>query len=256
MNSEHHQPEVPSLDEDLVAYLDGELDDSASRRLEERLANDDSARVRLRSLATSWDLLDHFRVRRSTSKLHPHHSRNRCAGSANDLEAEKAAMPAQIRRRWIAGAAAAVACAMIGFAAVVVAWPDANERLLRNLPVVQNLELYEIAPHTGTIDFLKDLEKDELFIGDTARVHLREQSQHRSAARLRELPSGVLKSRHSAEKKAELRKLYVRFEELSEEDKDQLHLDRALPQTGRSAAPRRFGKLSQLAGDPLASRSR
>ena len=48
----------PTLDEELVAYLDGELDAEAGRRLEQRLADDATARSALRGLQVSWDALD------------------------------------------------------------------------------------------------------------------------------------------------------------------------------------------------------
>jgi len=46
------------LDEELVAYLDGELDSQATKRLEDLLASDEPARKRLSQLANSWELLD------------------------------------------------------------------------------------------------------------------------------------------------------------------------------------------------------
>jgi hypothetical protein len=166
MSADHPQSDVPSLDEDLVAYLDGELDDPASKRLEERLANDESARERLRALAGSWNLLDHLpraamdeAFTRTTVELVVDEARK-------DIAAEQAALPARNRRRWIAAAVAGLAAAMIGFVAVVVAWPDKNEQLLRDLPVVQNLEQYEILPQKDSIKFLRDLENEELFVAD------------------------------------------------------------------------------------------
>ncbi len=45
-------------DEQLVAYLDGELVPEERSELEQRLGRDQSLRDRLRSLQTSWDLLD------------------------------------------------------------------------------------------------------------------------------------------------------------------------------------------------------
>jgi hypothetical protein len=166
MSADNPQSDVPSLDEDLVAYLDGELDDPSSKRLEERLANDDSARERLRALASSWNLLDHLpraamdeAFTRTTVELVVDEARK-------EIAAEQAALPARKRRRWIAAAVAGLAAAMIGFMAVAVAWPDKNEQLLRDLPVVQNLEQYEILPQKGSIKFLRDLENEELFVAD------------------------------------------------------------------------------------------
>ena len=46
------------LDEQLVAYLDGELDAESSRRIDELLATDAEVRRRLQEMERTWDLLD------------------------------------------------------------------------------------------------------------------------------------------------------------------------------------------------------
>ena len=45
---------------ELVAYLDGELDDAAARKVEARLAKDPAARARAAELKKSFDLLDYL----------------------------------------------------------------------------------------------------------------------------------------------------------------------------------------------------
>jgi anti-sigma factor RsiW len=47
-----------STREELVAYLDGELDAAARQSVEERLARDAEYRSHLQSLQQAWDLLD------------------------------------------------------------------------------------------------------------------------------------------------------------------------------------------------------
>ncbi len=51
---------VDELDELLVAYLDGELDEQQRRDLEDRLILDDALRQRLGGLQHGWELLDHL----------------------------------------------------------------------------------------------------------------------------------------------------------------------------------------------------
>jgi hypothetical protein len=215
MSDNHSQSDVPSLDEDLVAYLDGELEDPASRRLEERLANDESARERLRALATSWNLLDHLpraaldeAFTRTTVEL-------LVAEARQEIAAEQAALPLRKRRRWIAAAVAGLAAAMIGFIAVFVAWPNENENLLRDLPVVRNLERYEVLPRSDGIEFLRQLENEELFIA-AAMADENSESLSTSAENAIATPE-VLAARRAEvealppEKKNQLRKLYERF---------------------------------------------
>ena len=42
----------------LVAYLDGELDDETNQEIERRLSADPEYRLRLQQLQQAWDLLD------------------------------------------------------------------------------------------------------------------------------------------------------------------------------------------------------
>ena len=222
MNSDQPQGDVPGLDEDLVAYLDGELDDTTSKRLEERLSNDETARQRLRALAVSWDLLDHL-PRAATDESFTRTTVELIAVEARkDVDAEEAAIPSRNRRRWIGGLIAGLAAAMIGFVAVVVAWPDENERLLRDLPVVQNYELYDVTPESGAIDFLRSLEKTNWFVGEAVEGDAKADSHNESGA----LSPEVLAARRSLvqslspEKKTDLRKLYERFKAETKEEQE------------------------------------
>ena len=56
--SDPHDQLDPAIQEQLVAYLDGELDADASRRVEEWLANDPRVRAALQRLDRTWELLD------------------------------------------------------------------------------------------------------------------------------------------------------------------------------------------------------
>src|SRR5205807_1877 len=63
MASEHTIPDGPDPDPfeaELVAYLDGELDPAAARKVEARLAKDPAARARAAELKKSFDLLDYL----------------------------------------------------------------------------------------------------------------------------------------------------------------------------------------------------
>jgi hypothetical protein len=224
MNSDQPEPD-PSFDEDLVAYLDGELDDAASKRLEERLSNDDSARQRLRDLAVSWDLLDHL-PRAATDESFTRTTVELVALEARkDVDAEQAAIPMRNRRRWIGGIIAGLAAAMIGFVAVVIAWPDENERLLRDLPVIENLEIYDVMPEAGGIAFLRALEgefasdaaEDDASITPSTVAHNdKSLTREEMAARRTEVES------LPPDKKNDLRKLYERFRTLPKEEQERL----------------------------------
>src|SRR6266545_3727421 len=56
---------------DLVAYLDGELDEQAAQALEARLGNDPRARAEAETPRRTWELLDYLpRTEASTSFTH------------------------------------------------------------------------------------------------------------------------------------------------------------------------------------------
>src|SRR5687768_2167257 len=50
--------ETTSIDEELVAYLDGELGPEEATRVERRMAEDPRYNARLNKLQRAWDLLD------------------------------------------------------------------------------------------------------------------------------------------------------------------------------------------------------
>jgi hypothetical protein len=153
------------LDEELVAYLDGELDSQATKRLEDLLAADEPARKRLSQLANSWELLDQL-PRATVDDLFTRTTVEMVALAEEDEVAKHAAgEPARRRIRWLVGGAAALCAAAIGFVAMALAVPDQNDPLLADLPVIYNLELYE---PVASIDFLRQLQAAGLFVKDAS----------------------------------------------------------------------------------------
>ena len=54
------QPFTDDDRDDLIAYLDGELQGAAQRRVENRLVTDPTVRAEADSLKRAWDLLDYL----------------------------------------------------------------------------------------------------------------------------------------------------------------------------------------------------
>ncbi len=152
--------ESETLDETLVAYLDGELDTEAAQQIEHRLGSEEPVRVRLRELAQTWDLLDYL----PTAVADESFARTTVEMAAIDAERELKQNAAGLARRrlarWIAGAAAIAAALSTGFLISRVVWSNPNDTLLRDLSLVQNVELYRQA---GDIDFLRRLNDENLF---------------------------------------------------------------------------------------------
>jgi anti-sigma factor RsiW len=149
------------LDEQLVAYLDGELDTEAARQLEARLACDESLRNRLKQMSQSWDLLDQLPRSNVDEKFARTTVQTVTLAIAQQVQDDESTEPSRRRWRWIGGGSIIVVGAVAGFFLVSGIYGRPNERLLRDLPVIENVELYRQA---GDLDFLHKLLDENLFV--------------------------------------------------------------------------------------------
>jgi len=158
MSNDPSQPEPAAdtvADEQLVAYLDGELDDQASRRVEALLASDPKLRQQAVQLERSWEVLGHVsrfevdeRFTQSTLEMV-------AVAAEEEVRKQEEEAPQRTRRRWLLGSAALAAAVATGFLAATILWPDPNRRLLEDLPVLERFEQYR---QIDDIHFLHELE--------------------------------------------------------------------------------------------------
>jgi hypothetical protein len=151
------------LPEELVAYLDGEMDASESRRLEERLANEPDLRRALEELERTWNLLDELEpppldedFTRTTLEMV-------AVAADEDASCRRAEAPRRRRRRWIAAAVGLLAAAAAGLGGVALLAPDPNAQLRRDLPILESLNQYR---QVDGVDFLRLLVRDKVFADD------------------------------------------------------------------------------------------
>jgi hypothetical protein len=162
--------------ENLVAYLDGELDDRTARALEAKLSRDSQARAELEALKRTYNLLD-FLPRGEASSQFASKTLDRLATvspATVAVDAEPGSSGAQARRtpaRWpyVAGW-----CCTILFA-TFFAYFATRAYWLRKRPVlpadpdvalVQDLRLYEnkrLYDQVDEINFLRSLDVSNLF---------------------------------------------------------------------------------------------
>ena len=149
-----------SLNEQLVAYLDGELDDEASRRIEERLTSDSTLRDQLGRLERTWDALDKLeRVEvdedftRTTIEMV-------ALVAEKERQQEEQLRPVRERRRLLIGSAGLLSACLAGYVAVWSFWPDPNQGWIDDLPVLERLDEYRQIDNIG---FLKLLHEKQLF---------------------------------------------------------------------------------------------
>jgi hypothetical protein len=141
-------------EEDLVAYLDGELDQSGTRRIEQLLGTDPEVRARLQSLERSWRLLD------TLDRAVPDDSFTRttlemvAVSAEEEVDQRRVWLPRARFQRWLFGGLGVLAAAAAGFLIVVLLRPNPNRQLLEDLPILENLDHYR---QVDDIKFLRRL---------------------------------------------------------------------------------------------------
>ena len=195
-------PALDPFEAELVAYLDGELDPAAARKVEARLAKDPAARARAAELQKAYELLDYLPkpepspnfTTRTLDKLPvvngggPATAARPANATPNPAYGVSSSMPVPLepdapptrapRPRlalWATGAlAAVVAFAVVGYFATAAARPylfpaekdHAEEPKIEvQARVIENLPLYAVA---DDLAFVTALTKPELFGEDPA----------------------------------------------------------------------------------------
>ena len=151
-----------STEDDLVAYLDGELSIEASAQIEQRLASDPVLRERLVQLQRSWDLL---------GTIPSHRLDETFTQSTVELVAVRMGQELAREGRWSGWTrlgVAVLAVAAVSISAGVAyrssrhAMEAPNRQLLNDLPVIERVDLYRNAQD---LEFLVRLAEEGLFDG-------------------------------------------------------------------------------------------
>jgi anti-sigma-K factor RskA len=146
----------------LVAYLDGELDDGNREALERRVADDEALRRRMTQLERAWTMLDLLpkaevgdSFTRSTVELV-------ALAAESEIHEQEAKRRTRAWRGLLTAIAALVAVAGIGFAVAFWLIPTENDRLVRDLAMIEQLDAYLVGE---TVDFAQQLVQADLFQG-------------------------------------------------------------------------------------------
>jgi anti-sigma factor RsiW len=148
----------------LVAYLDGELNEAESRALGTKLTQSVTARREIESLQKTWELLDFLPRPEASDSL-----TTRTLVQVVDFDArggrlaDLVARLGRVSARAIVVAASALLTLALGYAATRWIWPDPSARLIRDLPIAEHLEEYRQA---GSFEFLELLDQSPLFNED------------------------------------------------------------------------------------------
>ena len=160
-------PDQAVSHEDLVAYLDGELDEPASRRIEELLATDPKVRQTLQQLERTWDLLDKIEASEVDDKLAESTLEMVTLAAAEEASRQAAELPRRRRRQWLLGTTGVLAAALAGFFAVVLLRRDPQRQLLEDLPLLEDYDQYR---QIDDFQFLRMLHDEGLFAEEAGDV--------------------------------------------------------------------------------------
>jgi ferric-dicitrate binding protein FerR (iron transport regulator) len=158
------EPELQPADEQLVAYLDGELSAEERAEVERKLAEDEAYRERLEELDQTWEMLDTLpkadlddeKFMRSTVEMIT-------IAASQELESYRERKQLQGWIQYIAGTVLIIA-AMVGGSRLVHRTMTSEDRwLINNLPVVENVDVYHRAK---SVEFLDRLHREGLFTAE------------------------------------------------------------------------------------------
>jgi anti-sigma factor RsiW len=153
-----------TIEEQLVAYLDGELDHERTVQVEALLARDPGAREELIRLERTWSLLDGLERPQVDETFTRTTIEMVAVAEEEKLARERAEAPRRRRRRWLIGGAGLLGAVLAGFFAVVLLRPDPDRQLIEDLPLLLDYDEYN---QIDDVEFLKMLHEQKLFTKDT-----------------------------------------------------------------------------------------
>jgi anti-sigma factor RsiW len=163
MTNDKSLAETSSIDEEIVAYLDGELDSDAEARVVRRLSDDAAYRSRLGQLQHAWDLLDNLRRTEADDEF----VNSTVAMVAVQAEQESKSQQMRVVRQrslaWLALAAIVLLSMASGYFVLHRRMTRTDRELVRDLPVIEHVDEYR---NVDDIDFLKRLERENLFAAE------------------------------------------------------------------------------------------
>jgi len=157
----NNQTPLPDADTSLlVAYLDGEVDAATRRSIETRLAADPEFHRQMIALEESWKSLDLLEIVHTDKEMLKTTMELLALNAQKDVEATqpKAVQDRPLRRLGLIGGLLCVAGAAYWIVAAMM--PNPNEKLLKDIPVIEHIDYYQ---SVESMEFLKKLAESGLF---------------------------------------------------------------------------------------------
>jgi|SRR5579872_4505486 len=152
----------PEQRDNLAAYLDGELDETATQEIEQILAVSEVARHEVDMLSRTWDMLNSLPTQRASEEFTQKTVSSMRAAEQSGPGLASRALQQNARRGAVLAAWAAIlaVCGFAGYSATHQWVPNESEQLLDDYEIVNNLDkLSEV----GNIEFLRVLKDKHTF---------------------------------------------------------------------------------------------
>jgi len=163
MSNDNPLADTAAMDEEIVAYLDGELDSVAEAQIVRKLSEDAAYRARLSQLQHAWDLLDNLRGTEADDEF----AASTVAMVAVHAEQESKSQQMRVVRQrsltWLAVAALVLVSMSVGYYISHRRVTRNDRNLVRDLPVIEHVDEYR---NIDNLDFLKALERENLFAAE------------------------------------------------------------------------------------------
>ena len=150
---------------DLVAYLDGELDEEQTEAVEQLLTESSTARQEVDTLTQTWDMLELLPTEKAsedfTERTLATVRVDRSDSAITQQPWFRQTRKGSVLAGWVAGLTLA---SIVGFLTTNRWMADDSQPLLDDLPVIQNLDAYT---DIDSIEFLEELRSSGLLEEET-----------------------------------------------------------------------------------------
>jgi len=152
----------PEHRDNLAAYLDGELDETATQEIEQILAVSEVARHEVDMLSRTWDMLNSLPAQKASEEFTRKTVSSMRAVDQSGPPLASQALTQNARRGGVLTLWAGIltVCGYVGYSATHQWVPNDSEQLLDDYEIISNLDKLQ---EVGGIEFLKALKNKNTF---------------------------------------------------------------------------------------------
>lgn len=161
--SDPNERTEPTVEPELVAYLDGELDAAAAKQFEARMTADDRLRQMVEQHRRAWELLDELPQTNVGDQFAQTTVEMVAVSIVEQADDTGRRASARARSSWLIGATVAIVAALAGYNLIASMLAAPNRQLVEDLRLLEHLDDYRAVEE---FEFLQALEREGLFAED------------------------------------------------------------------------------------------